>query len=210
MSILTHLKFDIEPIYRYWARVLMHIIYRLDIEGVDKIPDEGGGIIICNHIAYVDGLIINAAVKNRQIRYIIDKDIYNLPGVNYFMRHNRAIPIAPTKKDVTAALDEISAGLKNGDLICIFPEGQMTYSGHLGRFRPGIEWIVERDPVPIYPIALQGIWGSIFSRKYRKAKSRLRMKNIRRKIRIVCGEVIHPEQVKIDYLQSVIMKLKKS
>lgn len=200
----------LEPFYRAGARWLVRLMYNVTETGFDKIPDEGGAILICNHIAYTDGLIINAAVGKRRVRYIIDKHVYEWPGINYFMKINRAIPIAPNKEDVGKALDEIAAGLEAGDLICIFPEGQMTYTGNLGRFRPGVEWMIQRTPVPVYPLALKGMWGSIFSRKYRRSKFRFIPRKIRPKISIICGDPIPPQKVKVDYLQKTVMDLKKS
>lgn len=205
--------FEPEPIYRYLARKVISLLYRIDYEGMDKLPETGPAIIIANHVSYVDGVIIQAGCK-RPVRFVIDKFIYQLPGVHYFMKHNRAIPIAPTKEDVTHALDLISEGLKQGDIIFIFPEGQLTYSGHLGRFKPGIEWMIERDPVPIYPLVLKGLWGSIFSRKYRKShmyhhikRYLSRLHKPRRHITVVCGDPIPPEKARIDNLQATILSM---
>ena len=116
--------------------------------------------------------------------------------VHYFMKIGRAIPVQPKKHSVEAMLDAISEGLEAGDLICIFPEGQLTYTGNLGRFKPGIEWILHRDPVPVYPIALKGLWGSIFSRKYRKSKWRWLPRNpFSRNIRAICGAPYRPRKL---------------
>ncbi len=197
----------IEPFFRTLARWMIKTLYRVDMRGFEQIPTTGGALLIANHVSYMDGVVIQAACS-RPIRFVIDKDIYNLPGINFFMVHNGAIPIAPTKEDVTKALDDIAQGLQEGDLICIFPEGQLTYTGHLGRFKPGVEWIISRSPVPVYPIALKGLWGSFLSRKYRKEKYHGFMKEkLRRKVSVRCGEVINPAKVSIDSLQRVILSL---
>lgn len=207
---LSFFQRAIEPFYRWCARVIIRLFYAIDYQNFEECNrHKGPKILICNHISYIDGLIINAAMRCK-VRYIIDKDIYNIPLVKYFMDINQAIPIAPTRKDVGAALDRISEGLQNGDTICIFPEGQMTYTGHLGRFRPGIEWIINRDPVPIYPLALRGLWGSIFSRKYRKSRLRFMPRSIRPRVHCLCGSKIPPEEVTVDHLQKVVMKLRQS
>ena len=154
-----------EPLYRYIARLLCKAVYNPRYIGFEQIPKSGAAMLISNHVSYADGLVIASGCK-RPIRFVIDQEIYTLPFLHYLMVCNRAIPIAPTRESVTHALDEIAAGFEAGDLICIFPEGQLTYTGSLGRFKTGIESITKRSPVPVYPIALSGLWGSIFSRKY--------------------------------------------
>jgi len=198
---------NLEKFYRTMARWLIKIIYRTKFVGFDKIPEHGPVLLIANHVAYTDGVVIQAACK-RPVRFIIDEYIYKTPGIHYFMCLNRAIPILPKKESVKHALDEVSKGLENGDVICIFPEGQLTYTGNLGRFKPGIEWMIERDPVPIYPIALKGLWNSVLSRKYLKSKWRFIPKAFRLEVTAICGDVIHPKDVRVNYLQRVILDLK--
>lgn len=197
----------LEPLYRFCARMLCFAVYYPRYTGFDKIPATGAAILIANHVSYVDGLIIAAGCR-RPVRFVIDTHIYNLPGVHYFMVHNRAIPILPTRESVTHALEEISAGIRAGDLICIFPEGQLTYTGSLGRFKTGIESIIRRDPAPVYPIALTGLWGSIFSRKYRGSIRRFIPKRIFQRVQAVCGDPIAPEQVTVNLLQKAVLRLK--
>ncbi len=204
--------FEPEPIYRYLANKIITLLYRIDYIGMDKIPETGPAILISNHISYVDGVILQAGSK-RPIRFVIDKFIYQLPGVHYFMVHNRAIPIAPTKEDVGHALDLISEGLRQGDLIFIFPEGH-TIAAILGCFKPGIEWMIERDPVPIYPIVIKGLWGSMFSRKYRKSHMHQHIRRFfgrifqrRHRVTVMCGEPIPPEKARVNHLQSITLEL---
>lgn len=200
---------QLEQFYRTCARILLNILYDIDLIGFEKIPHTGPILIIANHVSYLDGLLIQTACK-RQVRFLIDRYIYEKPGINYFMKHNRAIPILPQKDNVNQALETISEGLEQGDAIGIFPEGQITYTGHLSRFKPGIEWIIERDPVPIYPIAIKGLWGSIFSRKYIKSRHRFFPKKFRPKVTLKCGDVIHPEHVRVNILQKKILELIQS
>lgn len=197
---------DLEIFYRYCASALMKLTYKVEYSGFEKIPKNGSAILIANHTSYMDGVIIQAVCK-RPIRFVIDQYIYNLPGVNYFMQYNRAIPILAKKENVEKALDAISEGLENGDLVGIFPEGQLTYTGHLGRFKPGIEWIVDRDPVPVYPIVIVGLWDSMFSRKYRKSKCRWMPRSFRRKVVVVCGEPIHPGNLHVNHLQRTLLNM---
>ncbi len=194
-----------EQIYRYGASFITNLIYRPEFIGFDKIPENGPILIIANHISYMDGVLIQVACKKRPIRFVIDEIIYRLPGVNYFMRHNRAIPILAKKESVEKALDDVSKALESGDAVGIFPEGQISYTGSLGRFKPGIEWIIERDPVPVYPIVIIGMWDSILSRKYRKAKFRWFPKNFRRKVVVICGDPIHPGNLHVNHLQRTVL-----
>jgi 1-acyl-sn-glycerol-3-phosphate acyltransferase len=200
-----------EPLYRWCVKVFVRTVYRIDYVDFDQIPDEGPVMIIANHVSYMDGLVINAGI-NRPIRYVIYEDIYRLPVVNYFMRQNRAIPILPNRESVTKALEEIAKGLEAGDAICIFPEGQISYTGNMTRFRFGIEWMIKTTPVTVYPVALKGLWGSIFSRKYRKQPfyKRFIPTMFRRNIVAVCGKPITPEKVAVSHLQHIIMTLKNS
>ena len=195
--------------YKYGAKVLVHLVYRVEFRGFENIPKKGPAILICNHVSYVDGLLIHTACK-RNVRFVIDQDIYGLPFVHYFMRLGGAIPISPNKHSVTQALQEVSQAMKEGDLICIFPEGSLTYTGNMTRFRFGVEWMVKNDGISVVPMALGGLWGSIFSRKYRNSKIRWFPRSLFRKIVAVCGKPIPPEKATINYMQRVVMELKNS
>lgn len=196
----------LDKLYRYLGTRVIHLIYQPLYRGFEKLPEHGPAIIVCNHVSYVDGLLIAAASK-RKVRFVIYEKIYELPIIHHFMRINHAIPIFPTRSKVEAALNAISEGLKEGHVICIFPEGQMTYTGGLSRFKPGIEAIIRRDPVPVYPVALTGLWGSIFSRKHRGSWKRYLLRR-RQKVVALCGDPIPPENVTVNLLQEVVLKLK--
>jgi 1-acyl-sn-glycerol-3-phosphate acyltransferase len=200
-------KWNPEPFWRMIARSIAIAFYNPKYTGFDQIPEHGPAILICNHVSFVDGLIVAAGCK-RPVRFIIDTYIYNIPFVHFFMLYNRAIPILPTRESVTAALEEVSAGIKAGDLICIFPEGQLTFTGSLGRFKTGIEAIVKRDPAPVYPIALTGLWGSIFSRKYMGSWKRFIPKRFSPRVHAICGTPIAPEDVTVNRLQETVLRLK--
>lgn len=204
------ISFDVRPVIRSSIHFLTRIFYKPTYIGFDNIPESGPAIIICNHVSYVDGPIIDAGCK-RPIRYLIDQDIYNLPVVHYVMSLARAIPITYNRKSVEKAFDEISEGLRAGDLICIFPEGYLTFTGSLGRFKPGIEAICRRDPdVPVIPMALSGLWGSMLSRKYMKSPFRWWPRRWGRRATLVCGPAIPGDRVNVNHLQEVVLKLKYS
>src|SRR5690348_2601358 len=112
---------------------------------MERIPSEGPVILISNHASYMDGLIIDAGC-NRPVRYVIDENTYHAPGMHFIMSRAQAIPIAPTRKSVVHAFDLISDALTRGEVVCIFPEGFLTFTGGLGRFRPGMEWMIKHEP----------------------------------------------------------------
>lgn len=185
-------------------------VYRPHYINMESIPETGGVILISNHVSYMDGPIIDAGCK-RPVRYVIDEDIYHAPGVHYLMSRYNAIPIAPNRKSVEKAFDLISQSLRDGHVVCIFPEGFLTFTGGLGRFRPGIEWIIKRDAVPIIPIALSGLWGSVFSRQYRGSWRRFFPRCwLRGQVVVKCGDPIDPAHAKVNELQDIVMKLKYS
>lgn len=201
-------SFDHQAFWLPKIRWFTRLVWRPYYYHFDKIPKTGPCLLIANHVSYVDGLVISAGCS-RPVRFVIDGAIYALPVVHYFMKHSRAIPIRPNKESVSAALDAIAAGLEAGDAICLFPEGQLTYTGSLGRFRPGIEWIIRRNAVPVYPIGLVGLWGSVFSRKYRNRPFRWWPRRWNRQVFAVCGDPIPPEDVTVNRLQRIVLQLKQ-
>lgn len=203
-----------EPLIDRILRSLIHglalFVYRPRYIGFEHIPKEGPVILVSNHVSYMDGPLIDAGC-DRPVRYVIDEDIYHAPGVHFIMSRAKAIPIAPNRKSVEHAFDLISQALKDGDVVCIFPEGFLTFTGGLGRFRPGIEWIIKRDPVPVVPIALSGLWGSVFSRQYRGSFRRFYPRRwLRGHVVIKCGEVTNSGRANVNELQDIVMKLKYS
>ena len=150
---------------RFLVWLLSHTMYRVTHRGLDRIPERGGAIIVCNHVASVDALLLAGAVR-RPIRFVMFKPIYDIPVLNFVFRTGRAIPIVGRRMDEAAyeeAFREIREGLADGDLLCIFPEGKLTLDGEIDAFRPGIERILQETPVPVVPMALRGLWGSFFS-----------------------------------------------
>ncbi len=152
---------------RFLIWVLSHTLYRVRHEGLDHVPEQGPVLIACNHVSYVDALLLAGAVR-RPIRFIMVKTIYDLPVLNFVFRTVKAIPIIGRDKDPQTyrnAFDEIDRALAAGEVVCIFPEGMLTRDGEMNEFRPGIEKILARRPVPVVPMALRGLWGSFFSGK---------------------------------------------
>ncbi|MFM9967330.1 MAG: MFS transporter [Burkholderiales bacterium] len=156
-----------EFLMRFIVWMLIHSVYRLEKSGLENIPEEGPAVIACNHVSFVDALVIAAACR-RPIRFVMDHRIFNMPIVSFVFRTARTIPIAPAREDaqmMERAFEEVAQTLRDGGLVGIFPEGRITDSGEIAAFRPGILRIIETTPVPIVPMALRGLWGSFFSRK---------------------------------------------
>ena len=199
-----------EFLLRFIVWILIHTVYRLDKRGINHIPDAGAAVLVCNHASFVDALIIAAACR-RPVRFIIDYRIFRWPILSFIFKAGRAIPIAPEKEDAelkASAFDEISQALAAGELVCIFPEGNVTASGEITPFRPGITQIIARDPVPVIPMALSGLWGSIFSRMHGAPLSQPWKARPFRKVVLKIGEPVPPEKVSLKDLQDTVASLR--
>ncbi|PAA19494.1 MULTISPECIES: MFS transporter [Pseudomonas] len=151
---------------RFLIWLLGHSMYRVQHKHLELIPDEGAALLVCNHVSYVDALLIGGAVR-RPVRFVMYYKIYNLPVLNFIFRTAGTIPIAGRGEDEAIhdqAFDRIARYLADGELVCIFPEGKLTTDGQIDEFKAGVMRILERTPVPVIPMALQGLWGSFFSR----------------------------------------------
>jgi 1-acyl-sn-glycerol-3-phosphate acyltransferase len=198
-----------EFLMRFLAWILIHTFYRVDKEGLDNIPAEGPCVIVCNHVSFVDAVVIAACVP-RPIRFVMDHRIFSLPVLNFIFRTMRAIPIAPAKEDPTMkerAFEDAAKALKAGEIVCIFPEGSITSTGELLRFRPGLQRILEQAPVPVVPMALRGLWGSFFSR-VSNGKAMRRLRGVFSRIALVAGAPIAPANATPEMLQEVVLALR--
>ena len=151
---------------RFMIWLLSHSMYRVQHKNLELIPDEGAALLVCNHVSFVDALLLGGAVR-RPIRFVMYYKIYNLPVLNFIFRTAGTIPIAGRGEDEVIyerAFDQIAKYLNDGELVCIFPEGKLTTDGQIDEFKAGVTRILERTPVPVIPMALQGLWGSFFSR----------------------------------------------
>jgi len=160
-----------EYLLRFVAWVASRFIYRFKVTGDENIPTTGPAVLVCNHVSFVDAVLLMAA-SPRPIRFIMDHRIFKVPVLGWLFRLAKTIPIAPQKDDpVTyeAAFDAAAQVLREGDLLAIFPEGGITQDGTLQPFKGGIMKILERARadglgVPVVPMALTNLWGSFFSR----------------------------------------------
>src|SRR6185436_3117547 len=191
-----------EFLVRFIIWMLVHTVYRVQQRGLEHLPAEGAAVIVANHVSFVDALVI-AATSRRPIRFVMDHTIFEIPILSFVFRTGRAIPIASRKEDparLERAYDEVAQALADGDLVCIFPEGRITTTGDLNPFRPGIERIVGRTPVPVIPMALRGLWGSFFSRQGGPAMRRP-FRRFWSHIEVVAAPAVSPSAVNAEALQ---------
>lgn len=155
---------------RFLIWLLSHSMYRVEHRDLANIPDEGAAVLVCNHVSFVDALLIAGAVR-RPIRFVMYYKIFDIPVLNFIFRTAGAVPIAGRQENAEIfeqAFQRIAQYLRDGELVCIFPEGKLTRNGEMISFRAGVTRILEETPVPVIPMALQGLWGSFFSRDPQK------------------------------------------
>ena len=160
-----------EFLMRFLAWLLIHTFYRVDKKGLEHIPDDGPCIIVCNHVSYVDAVVIAACVR-RPIRFVMDHRIFRIPLLSFIFRTMRTIPIAPAQED---ARDEGARVRRGGARRCAtarssasFPRASSPTSGELNPFRPGVQQMIETTPVPVVPMALSRPLGQLLQPRLRR------------------------------------------
>ncbi len=199
-----------EFLMRFLCWLLVHSVYRLDKEGIENIPEQGPALLICNHVSFVDALVILAA-SPRPIRFVMDHRVFKTPIISFIFKTGKAIPIAPAKENealLNAAYDKVAEALAAGDLVGIFPEGRITDNGEIYPFRGGIKRIIDRTPVPVVPMALRGLWGSFFSRKDGPAMTKPFRRGILSKISLVVAAPVPAAAVTPDAMHATIAALR--
>ncbi len=203
-----------EYLLRFVAWVLTHFVYRFKVRGEENIPTEGPAILACNHVSFVDAVLLMAA-SPRPIRFIMDHRIFRIPVLGWLFKLAKAIPIAPRAEDpeaYEAAFRAAAAVLKEGDLLAIFPEGGITRDGTLQEFKGGIMKILEQQPVPVVPMALTNLWGSYFSRiELVGGKPTAMAKPFRRglfnRVGLNVGAPVAAEAVRLEALRAEVQEL---
>ena len=149
---------------RFGLWLLTHTLYRIRVEGRDHIPAKGGALFVCNHVSWVDALLLLSST-DRPVRFMMFKEGYEQPFVKPFARILGVIPISSEQRprDMIKSLQTATDAIRNGEVVCIFAEGQITRTGQMLPFRRGLERIMKDVDAPIVPVALDGVWGSIFS-----------------------------------------------
>lgn len=200
-----------EFLMRFIAWVLTNLMYKVDTKGIeDNVPDEGAALIVCNHVSYMDALILGGAIP-RPTRFVMYYKIFQIPVASWFFKTARAIPIAGAKEDpetMRKAFDEVDKALAEGEIVCIFPEGKLTTDGEIAEFKSGVEKILAERKVPVVPIALKGMWTSMFSKRDSKVGSLRVPRKIRALIEVEAGPAIPAEEATADILEAKVKALR--
>jgi 1-acyl-sn-glycerol-3-phosphate acyltransferase len=189
-------------------------VYRINTTGMENVPYEGPAVLVCNHVSFVDAVVLMGECP-RPVRFVMDHRIFKVPVLHWLFRQVGAIAVASARDDprmLEAAYQRIDAALREGELVCIFPEGRITRDGELDVFRPGVQRILERNPVPVIPMALRGLWGSFFSRfggaAFAEPVDALLRRGFRSDLQIAVGAPMAPADATADRLREVVASLR--
>jgi 1-acyl-sn-glycerol-3-phosphate acyltransferase len=208
---------------RFLSWLLVRSLYRLKLHGIEKhVPDAGAALIVCNHVSYMDALILSASIP-RPVRFVMYYRIFNIPVMSWIFRTAKAIPIAGARENpelMQSAFDEIDAALAEGEIVGIFPEGALTKDGEIAAFKSGVEKILERalargQTVPVVPMALRGMWSSMWSRRGDSAAGgrmgRMRVpRRFRAHVEVMADAAVDPVTVTAESLEAKVRALRGS
>jgi 1-acyl-sn-glycerol-3-phosphate acyltransferase len=197
-----------EFLFRFLCWVIAKVMYRLQFIGRDNLPVDGPAVLVCNHVSLVDWLIIASACP-RPIRFVMHHSFLSIPLTRRIFKDAKVIPIAGTREApeiLESAFARVAAELRAGELVCIFPEGKITQDGEMDRFRPGVERIIRETPVPVIPMALNGLWGSFFSKKDGKPLRRP-FRRVWSRVALTIGEAVLPGEVSAERLEQLVRDL---
>jgi len=208
-----------EYLLRFVAWVASRLVYRFKVQGDEHIPTQGAAVLVCNHVSFVDAVLLMAA-SPRPIRFLMDHRIFKVPLLGWLFQLAKAIPVAPQKEDAQAydAAFEAAVGvLRDGELLAIFPEGGITRDGQLQPFKGGVVKILEMadseglQPVVI-PMGLSNLWGSYFSRvEVRNGEAVAMVRPFRRgifsRVGLRVGDPLVASQATLEHLHSGVRAL---
>jgi 1-acyl-sn-glycerol-3-phosphate acyltransferase len=197
-----------EFVLRFFIWMLGHTLYRVQDKGLENIPETGPVVLVCNHVSFVDAMLIGGTY-HRPIRFVMDRSIAEMKGLKTFFKIAKTIPICSPKADIDVyenAFKRIKEELNSGEIICIFPEGKLTTDGEVATFKAGIERIIKESPVPVVPLALGGLWGSVFSHKDGHALTKP-PRRFWSKVTLTAGPLQAAETVSAASLEQAVKKL---
>jgi len=197
-----------EFLMRFLVWLLIHTIYRVRVSGEEHIPQDGPVIVASNHVSFVDPLILGGMIR-RPVNFVMYHRIYNIPLLRFIFKTGKAIPIAGRAENpeiLEAAYQRMHKVLAAGNVLGIFPEGRITEDGEIQPFRSGLEKVVAEQPVPVVPVALCNLWGSLFSR--RDPLHKRRPYKLWAHIEMRVGMPIPPQEVTVDRLEAEVRRLR--
>ncbi len=149
---------------RFGVWIISLAFYRLKVTGRENIPEEGGALLVCNHVSRLDGPLLLMACS-RPVRIIADVDFFKGRILSWIAKAYNIIHLNPNMgpKGIVQALKTAKKAAQDGELVCIFPEGELTKTGQMAEFQRGMMKIVDGTDIPVIPVNLGGLWGSIFS-----------------------------------------------
>lgn len=194
-------------VVRFLVWALTHTIYRVRHKNLHHLPEQGGALIVSNHVSYMDALLLSA-VCPRLIRFVMHEDYANIRVARRFLKRAGVIPIdADDRSSIRRAFNEVEQALEQGHLVCIFPEGRLTSDGEMNPFMRGMDLILRRSPVPVIPMAIKGLWGSFFSRYKGRACSRLPCR-FRSRIEIEAGCPVAAREANTQLMHTKVTQLR--
>ena len=215
--------FSIVPEFfmRFLSWLMVRALYRLELHGIEKnVPDEGAALVVCNHVSYMDALILAASIP-RPVRFVMYYRIFDIPVLRWIFRTSGAIPIAGARENpelMQRAFDAIDETLAEGGIVGIFPEGALTKDGQIAAFKSGVEKILERaaargQVVPVVPMALRGMWSSMWSRRNASAEGgrlgRMRVpRRFRARVEVVAGAPVLDPAMSAEALEAKVRALR--
>ena len=194
--------------FRFLSYLVCRCLYRIETQGLEKLPQTGAALLVCNHLSFADPPLI-FGTSRRPIRFLMEHSIYQTPWIRWAFAAVGAIPMCSpleSRAVYRKAMETAIEALKNGEMVIIFPEGQVTRDGKPNPFKRGVEKILEAAPVTVYPVGITGLWGSMLSYKNGKpfeglpAKPRLR-------VGVSVGEPINPEKATAQCLETEVRSL---
>ncbi len=199
----SRLRDGIAGLLRAIIGPVLRCFYRVKVLGPENLPAAGGALLLPNHITWVDAVLLQL-VSPRPIRFLIYDAIYRHPLLNPFFRLVGAIPIAPGR--AKEGLQEASERLLAGEIVCVFPEGQLTRTGTLLRIQKGYEIIARRGGAPVIPVWLDELWGSIFSFEGGRYFSKL-PQHMPYPVTVAFGTALTPEQADVITVREKMLEL---
>ncbi len=217
-TVVTLYIFTVVPEFamRFLSWMLVRMLYRIRLHGIEQhIPDEGAAVLVCNHVSYMDALILSAC-SPRPVRFVMYYNIFNIPVMRWIFRTAKAIPIAGARENpevMQRAFDTVDAVLAEGELVCIFPEGALTKDGQIAPFKSGIEKILARaaargQDVPVVPMALKNMWSSMWSKRDSRLHRARLPRRLRARIEVLAAPPLAANAATATRLQEEVQRLR--